>query len=246
MSFSEIASKAPELSKSDNKSSFDIDKRAEISPTRETSNNNEFDIDKRAEVPNDRNVDNSSMTAAIHNETPKADRESTDKGNVEYYTTKKERIDHTPSENSQLGNWDGERGESKFVPTDETVKQELETYGVDGIEYKEGVPDFFPVSETNVEIDMTSNRYGNDGNFEKCDTKCAEQWNAEQRDGKTDWTARDIAEWRAENKYTWHECSDMKTCNLVPRDIHEVCRHSGGVAECNKRDGLNSGGVFDE
>ena len=44
-------------------------------------------------------------------------------------------------------------------------------YGIDGIEYKDGVVDFSPISACSVDIDMTSCRYGPGGNFEKADTQ---------------------------------------------------------------------------
>lgn len=57
-------------------------------------------------------------------------------------------------------------------------------------------------------------------------------------------THTDIEKWRKENKLTWHENSDMKTCELVPTIIHEAFRHSGGVFEINKKNNRNGG--FDD
>lgn len=94
---------------------------------------------------------------------------------------------------------------------------------------------------------MSENRYGKGGNFEQCDQKCADQWNKEGRDGKNDWTARDVANWRKENGYTWHERNDMKTCDLIPTKINDYFGHLGGVGECKRRDDENSkDGGFDE
>lgn len=150
--------------------------------------------------------------------------------NGEYLSTYEERLKQTPAEGDR-GSWTGERGESKYIPTDEEVKAILAEYGMDGIEYKDGIPDFSKCSEATVEIDnMSSNR---NKNFEQCDEKCAEQWNAEARDGKTDWTARDVANWRRENHYSWHECNDRKTCQLVPTKVNDYFGHLGGVGECN-------------
>lgn len=67
---------------------------------------------------------------------------------------------------------------------------------------------------------MSANRQGKDGNFEQVDQKCAEQWNKESRDGKTDWTARDVANWRCKKEYSWHECNNIKTCQLIPTEIN--------------------------
>ena len=81
-------------------------------------------------------------------------------------------------------------------------------------------------------------------NFRQADIKCADIWNSQKRDGRIDWTPQDIKEWRRENHYSWHERIDMKTMDLVHRDIHEECKHYGGVAECKRREGF--GGIFDD
>lgn len=165
--------------------------------------------------------------------------------NENYFSSYDERLRQTPKEDSDRGEWDGERGESKFIPYDQEIKDILAEYGLDGIVYEDGIPDFSEVSESTVEIDnMTENRAEN---FKQCDEKAAEQWNKEARDGKTDWTARDVAQWRKENGYSWHERNDMKTCDLVPTKINDYFGHLGGVSECKKRDAAdNDGGDFDE
>ncbi len=100
---------------------------------------------------------------------------------------------HYPK-NPENGKYLGEIGESKYIPNDPEAKKQLTELGVDGIEYKNGIPDFKPVSETTVVIDnMSEKRYGKGGNFEQCDKKCAEQWNIEGRENRTDWSPRDVA-----------------------------------------------------
>ena len=163
--------------------------------------------------------------------------------NENYYSTYEERIKQTPREDSERGWYEGDRGESKFIPTDKEISEILEKYGLDGIVYKDGIPDFSEVSESTVEIDnMTDNRADN---FSQCDEKCAEQWNKEGKFGKSDWTARDVANWRKENGYSWHERNDMKTCDLVPTKINDYFGHLGGVSECKKRDSENNAGGSD-
>lgn len=163
--------------------------------------------------------------------------------NENYYSTYEERIKQTPREDSERGGYEGDRGESKFIPTDKEINEILEKYGLDGIVYKDGIPDFSEVSESTVEIDnMTDNRADN---FSQCDEKCAEQWNKEGKFGKSDWTARDVANWRKENGYSWHERNDMKTCDLVPTKINDYFGHLGGVSECKKRDSENNAGGSD-
>lgn len=178
----------------------------------------------------------------------------------EYYTSYEDRINHTPKEDSELGSWEGERGESKFIPNENNeaanaAKEKLAEYGMDGIEYESAEPDFSECCEAEVKIDkMTEHRENyideNDkyqlGNFAQADAKCADQWNVSSRDGKDDWTAADVRDWRRENQYSWHECCDTSTMQLVSRDIHGVFKHSGGVAECKVRDGVYIGGEFDE
>lgn len=167
-----------------------------------------------------------------------------------HYVPEKERLDHTPSETSEHGSWTGERGNSKFIPSHNTEDgrlacEKLKDYNEVGVVYRDAEPDFSPVSEATVEIEsMTANR---PDNFFQADTKCAEQWNAIKRENRTDWTALDVRNYRRENNLSWHECCDRKTMNLVPQEIHGLCKHSGGVAECKARDTAKTlGGVFDD
>lgn len=177
------------------------------------------------------------------------------------YNTYQERLNRTMQDNTVYGKYEGERGESKFVPSEETeggkaCKDKLAEYGKDGIEYKNAEPDFSECSEATVKINnMTENRFdyvdsdGNlqAGNFSQADRKCAEQWNSQEKDGKNDWTARDIADYRYENKLTWHERCDTYSMDLVPREIHSYIKHLGGVSECKVRDAVSDiGGEFDE
>lgn len=185
-----------------------------------------FDIfEKSIEVVRPENVKNTELIKAFW-----------DSLESDYLSTYEERIRHTPTgKNTERGHWEDERGESKYIPSDEKIKEMLAKYGLDGIVYKDGTPDFSRYSEATVEIDnMSENRQGKDGNFEQADQKCAEQWSKESRDGKTDWTGRDIANWRRENGYSWHECNDRKTCQLIPTEINDYFGHFGGVGECKK------------
>ena len=134
------------------------------------------------------------------------------------------------------GHWEGERGNSKWFPNrDEIPKnpltnpdgltwgQILDKYGIDGIEFKNGEPDFSPVAKGTVELDhFTDNRYGKGGNFDQACEKLAEQRGC---------TKEEVKAWMKENKYTWHERSDCKTMDKVPTEIHGNIRHSGGISE---------------
>lgn len=134
------------------------------------------------------------------------------------------------------GHWEGERGNSKWFPNrDEIPKnpltnpdgltwgQILDKYGIDGIEFKNGEPDFSPVAKGTVEIDhFTDNRYGKGGNFDQACERLVEQRGC---------TKEEVKVWMKENKYTWHERSDCKTMDKVPTEIHGNIRHSGGISE---------------
>ncbi len=129
------------------------------------------------------------------------------------------------------GNWDGFRGNSEWRPDREAVPtrynpealtwgQILDKYGIDGIEYKDGDPDFSPVSKGEVEIeDFTDDR---PSNFAQADEALAKQRGC---------SPEEVKQWREENGYTWHECRDCKTMQKVPREIHNNMDHSGGVSE---------------
>lgn len=176
-----------------------------------------------------------------------------------YYSSYEARLSRTPL-NNQKGHWEGKRPESKYIPSGETEKgkaarDKLAEKKIDGIEYKNAEPDFSKCAEATVEIsNMTENRldyYDNDGNlkhgnFSQADLKCSEQWNASQRDGRTDWKPEDVREWRRENNCSWHERCDTHTMDLVPQEIHSYFSHFGGCAECKIRDAGNLGGGFDE
>lgn len=171
----------------------------------------------------------------------------------DYPSTYKERLDRTPTTDNSHGKWSGDRGESMFIPTADRVREILRNKGLKGIEYKNGIPDFDPIAEAKVIIQgMSQHRHsliGENGerivgNYEKADIECAKAWNLEQRDGKDDWTHQDVKKWREANEYTWHEHNDMKTCSLVPTEVHDVCRHLGGVSEIKNI--LNQIGSFDD
>lgn len=171
----------------------------------------------------------------------------------DYPSSYKERLDRTPSIENPNGKWSGDRGESMFIPTADRVREILRNKGLEGINYKDGIPDFNPISEAKVTIQGMSqhrlSQMGENGerivgNYEKADTECAKAWNLEQRDGKDDWTHQDVKKWREANEYTWHEHNDMKTCSLVPTEVHKVCSHLGGVSEIKNI--LNQIGGFDD
>ncbi len=175
-----------------------------------------------------------------------------------FYTTEKERIDSTNVEISKdgevQGKWEGERGKSTFKPKQNSKNKSaidfLKKNKMEGLEYRDGVADFYLLSEATVEIDrMTSDR---PGNFTQAYKSLAEKWNKEERDDRTNWTYKDVKEWAKDpSKHdgqilTIHENPDCKTCEFIRDDVHTCFRHAGGVAECKRRDGEYDNGGFDE
>ena len=138
------------------------------------------------------------------------------------------------------GVWSGEPGNSKWMPDRESIPKQpygnkktwgeiLDKNGIDGIEFKDGEPDFAPVSKGSVEIeDFTTDR---DDNFYQADQNLAQQWIKDKKDGKSDWAISDIRKYRKEEKLTWHERSDMKNMDLVPQEVHGNIPHTGGISK---------------
>lgn len=132
------------------------------------------------------------------------------------------------------GHWEDKKGDSEWKPNKADIPpcsnpenknwgQILEKHKIDGIEYKDGKPDFSPIAKNTVEIDdFTENRAKN---FEQADEKLAKQSPEKWK------SAEDVENWRKENNYTWHECSDCKTMQLVPSEVHNNMPHSGGISE---------------
>lgn len=162
---------------------------------------------------------------------------------------------HLPTENT--GTFEGERGNSAFTPNSPEAVDKMSEYGQETVEYKDGDPDFSPFTthdsqwgEINGQVEIghmtdqrengkwefgrrpqgTSHDHNYDlGNFAQADNAVAEQFKEQGVTGK------DIENYRKENNLVWHECSDGKTMQLVPAEIHDACRHSGGVSEMKYR-----------
>lgn len=132
------------------------------------------------------------------------------------------------------GIWTGERGNSNWIPDDNVIptnrkgsnpegktnREIKDKYGFEFIPFKDGEPDFSKVVKGEVQIDnYTPNR---PKNFSQAAIKLAEQKGC---------TARDIKNWMKENRYSWHECKDCKTMQLVPIEVHGNIEHKGGISE---------------
>jgi len=142
------------------------------------------------------------------------------------------------------GTWSGEPGNSKWIPDRNTTPKQpygnektwdeiLDENNIDGIEFKNGEPDFSIVSEGSVKIkDFSTER---DDNFYQADELLAKKFSQENKNGKSDWTRADVKEYRKNQKLTWHERSDMETMDLVPQEVHGNIPHSGGISKAKKK-----------
>lgn len=176
------------------------------------------------------------------------------------YNSYKDRIDGTSKESPILGRYEGARGESKYIPSSRNAEgivviEILKQYGLDGIEYRNGEPDFEVCADAVVKIKgMTANRYNyaDDngliqlGNFSQADLELAKLWNFEEKEGHSNWTARKVFDYRKVNGLTWHEKCDMETMVLVKSEVNAYFKHIGGCSECRLRDAFRDKGDFDE
>ncbi len=135
------------------------------------------------------------------------------------------------------GEWSGQPGNSVFTPDKylkpgdrngtnpdhKTWGEIQQTYKFEGINFKDGKPDFSEIAKGEVKIDDFSDDRAS--NFDQADEKLAEQRGC---------TPEEVEQWRKENKYTWHEGSDCSTMQKVPTEVHGNIPHSGGISEYKK------------
>lgn len=132
------------------------------------------------------------------------------------------------------GEWTGDPGNSIWMPDrnlepgdrngtnpeHKTWGEILDKYGIDGIPFKDGEVDFSEISKGTVQIeDFSDDR---SSNFDQADEKLAEQRGC---------TPEEVAKWRKENGYTWHELKDCTTMMKVPTEVHGNIPHLGGISE---------------
>ncbi|MBB6716815.1 HNH endonuclease [Clostridium gasigenes] len=166
----------------------------------------------------------------------------------EFASSYESRINQTPADVNIKAVFEGGRGESLSTlkpPPDPQLKKILDEAGIEGIQYKNGVPDFSPVSKAEVEINYMLGGKGVNGNkarnlnFEQANIELAKQLNKSPELAKEfDMVAgsikpSDIEKYRVKNNLTWHELNDTKTIQLVPTKINSTFGHLGGIGEIN-------------
>ena len=183
-----------------------------------------------------------------------------DKGELEEPSTTTDEPEHRkPLIPTDSGRFEGENGNSEFYPDNVEAQAKIREFGKKSVTYSNGYPDFSPFTEhetrwgkigCQVEIGhMTEHRenpsfeYGHRprgaghdpnydlGNFAQADNELLSKVKMDHPDATLD----DIEDLKKTNKLTWHECEDGKTMQLVPTEIHQACKHSGGVSESKYR-----------
>ena len=163
-----------------------------------------------------------------------------------HYTTREDRVDFAKHTD---GDWSGEPGNSCIKPNLDTeagraAAAKLREFDEKDVRYKDGVVDFSKFAVESVEIPhMTKDR---EMNRRQAYSALAAKWYNEgkRQDNGKHWTPDAVGKWASDKGLEFHECSDMRTCQLVPKEIHKYFKHYGGIAECKTRDAREGG--FDE
>ena len=142
------------------------------------------------------------------------------------------------------GHFESEPGNSKFIPDPDytppeksrnpdkpysnpdnlTMREILKKFGIDGVNFVNGFPDFSELSRGTVKIEgfETGGSEAMLKNFDKADKLEAE---------KRGCTPEEVRAWRKDNGYTWHECEDKTTMQKVPHEVHANIPHGGGRSQ---------------
>jgi hypothetical protein len=149
----------------------------------------------------------------------------------QYGSTPKERLDQTPVNN---GEWSGERGESKWTSTLTDVQEQYKQYGVDGIEYKDGLPDFSPISQFDHYLpDKPINLVTatDDDQFDDCSKALKKYVEDNPEEAKRKFNNKQLNQINTSKKpsgFTWHHSVESGKMELVPTRIHQNSGHYGG------------------
>lgn len=145
------------------------------------------------------------------------------------------------------GHWTGETGNSHWLPDgDYTPKNRLynnihgktwaqilrENHCEEGIVFTNGEIDFTRTGVVKAEVTIPggiATCFTNDDLLKGKRTRLHDTAFAilAKQLGNT---VEEVMKWKDENIYVWHECIDLKTIQLVPREIHDNLTHQGGVA----------------
>ncbi len=116
---------------------------------------------------------------------------------------------------------------SKTNPEGLTWKQVKDKYDFEGVEFKNKEPNFRPFSRGHVVFEQGQYTSKRNNNFSMADAMLAAQL-TESKNREV--TPMEVAKWREDNGYTWHEERNCQDLQKVPSIINNNIPHSGGIA----------------
>lgn len=148
------------------------------------------------------------------------------------------------------GNWEGERGNSLWKPKIDVHPQGKGIYAYnnmqdkswqtilqenhceDGIPFVNGEIDFSGAGVVKAEVTLP----GGIGEYlDEYELKRGNRFKLHEAAfnllaSLIDIPVQDVRLWKDVYLLVWHECCDLKTMQLVPREIHDNIPHQGGIA----------------
>lgn len=169
--------------------------------------------------------------------------EGAEKGAKQVAKKASKKIFKTPINN---GKWVGDRGNSKWIPDkdyipgggkhyanlkNKTWGQILKENNIDGIDFKNGVPDFDKISKMESKIDYSKipDKAKKQLLKEKPQRTALHDYFYEKLAKEKNMTVEEIHRFKDKNNLVPHETIDGRI-QLVPREIHDNLTHEGGVA----------------
>lgn len=169
--------------------------------------------------------------------------EGAEKGAKQVAKKASKKIFKTPINN---GKWVGDRGNSKWIPDkdyipgdgkhyanlkNKTWGQILKENNIDGIDFKNGVPDFDKISKMESKIDYSKipDKAKKQLLKEKPQRTALHDYFYEKLAKEKNMTVEEIHKFKDKNNLVPHETIDGRI-QLVPREIHDNLTHEGGVA----------------
>lgn len=138
------------------------------------------------------------------------------------------RISMTPN---RYGSWSNLRGESVWTSNNEKVKTEYRKYGVKGIQYKVGIPDFAPVCKYSFKLPEKAYDSSDAKQFLAANIMLRKEILCNIDRAHKIFTEKqidDIMKGRKPRGFTWHHDATVGMLQLVPTLIHRNSRHYGG------------------
>lgn len=148
------------------------------------------------------------------------------------------------------GKWDGERGNSLWIPKQDYVPKGKGIYSYnnmygktwkrilmenkceEGIPFVNGEIDFGGAGVVKAEVTFP---YGIGEYFDENEISRGNRYRLHEAAfnmvaSLIGESVEDVRLWKEKSLLVWHECCDLRTMQLVPREIHDNIPHQGGIA----------------